>query len=698
MPNRILYIVKVLALALIYFVTAKIGLSFHAIPGFSTLVWLPSGIALAALLLYGFELWPGIMIGAFMANILIGGTLPVVLFISLGNTLEALAGVYILRRYIKLDYSLERLRDSIGFLLVALVVPIIGATIGVSTLWVTEIVTQPTIISVWITWWLSGVLGTLTITSFLICWLSKPLPWRTASIEVIVKATSLFALLVGIDVMVFLTPFTQLGSFSTIYLVIVPLMWAAIRMGPLGITLSIFITSCIGSLAVLLNYGTFSQADMLARLFTTEIFLAFIALIFLPFTSIVAEEKNTAAMLRENIKRLREALQKISSEDNAKNEFLAILAHELRNPLSPVITSLELMNIKVAEINRPDILQIIKTSETHVRTMVHLLDDLLDISRISRRKFKLEKETVELLSIINHAQETVDAFFVSRNHHLSISMPKKLIWISVDPVRIEQILNNILHNSAKYTPMGGHIKLLVTYDNEKKEVTIRIRDNGIGIAPEMIKKIFEPFVQKNYTRDSRVSTGLGIGLVLTKRLVELHGGTIQAVSEGLGKGSEFIVTLPGSQNIQLPMGTPTKERRGVRRKPYFTFIPSKKIEVRSPILIVDDNKDAADGLKILLEYAGYEAVVAYSGKETFEVIRSVHPKIIILDIGLPDMSGYVVAELLRKEFGDSLTLIALTGYGQDRDRFEAKKSGFNYHMTKPIRIDDLKSILTDNKG
>lgn len=691
MSNRLLYVLNIVILSLIYLIAAKIGLRFNA--GFATFVWLPIGIGLAALLLYGYRLWPGIAIGSFAASFLIGGTWSIALGISVGNTLEIFAGVYILQNYVKLNYTFKRLRDSVGFLLVALIIPIIGATIGIITLWLSEIITPATFNSAWVIWWFGDVLGILTITPFLICWLPISFFWKSISPKLLVEGALVLLLLLILDVTVFLTPYWQWGYLPVIYLTVVPFMWLAIRTGSRGITLSIALSSCIGLLAVIFNHGVFSQEEIIARFFATGTFLSFISLIFIPFTSVVAEEKNTADILRENMERLREALQKISSEDAAKNEFLAILAHELRNPLSPVVSSLELMNIKIGEIDRPDILRIIKTSESHVQTIVHLLDDLLDISRISHKKFKLEKETVELQSIVYHAQETVDVFYTSRNHRLSISMPKKPIWISADPVRIEQALNNILYNAAKYTDMGGLIKLSVSQDNKKQEVIIRMRDNGMGIESDMIEKIFEPFFQENPNNNSRVGTGLGIGLALTKRLVEHHGGNIRAMSEGLDKGSEFIITLPTVQHSQLQTKVPTKDRRKIQRSPYFTFRPLQGKKERPPVLIVDDNKDAADALKTLLEYFGYKALAVYSGRETLETAREINPEAVILDIGLPDMSGYVVAELLRKEFGGSLTLIALTGYGQNKDKLGAIKAGFNHHLIKPIRINEIRDIL-----
>ncbi|MHB8652225.1 MAG: hybrid sensor histidine kinase/response regulator [Minisyncoccota bacterium] len=697
MSNSFTYALKIFAVAIIYFATSKMGLSFYAFSGFVTLIWPPTGIALAVLLLYGFELWPGIALGTFVANFLISGSIPIAMGIAAANTIESIVGVYVLRRFINFDYSLEHLRDSLGFIFVALTVPVISATGGIITLLVAGVLTADMVGPAWVTWWVGDVLGALTVTPFLVCWLARPFFWKGMSARMVSEWVLLFSFLIAVDVMVFLTPYTQFGPFSTIYLVVVPFMWAAIRTGPPGITLSVFITSIIGSWAAFLGHGIFSQPEVLTRVLSTEAFLAFITLIFLPFTSVVAEEKNVATILRHNIKRLHEALQKISSEDNAKNEFLAILAHELRNPLAPVTTSLELLNIKVGELDRPDILKIVSTAESHMRTIARLLDDLLDISRISRKKFRIQKETVELQSIIHHARETVEAFYASRTIELAVSVPKELLWISADAVRVEQILNNILYNAAKYTQAGGHVKLSATYDKENQEVVIVIQDDGIGIAPDMLKKIFEPFVQQNNASGSRVSAGLGIGLALTKRLVELHGGSVQAESAGLGQGSEFKVTLPAPNDIQLQPEFPLKERRRVGRTPYFTFIPSTVKEQGPTVLVVDDNKDAADGLKMLLDHSGYKTNVAYSGKEACEVAVTFRPRIAILDIGLPDMSGYELAGILRKELGDAAVLVALTGYGQTKDKMEAKKAGFNHHMTKPIGINDLKSILAQAK-
>lgn len=689
------YALKILVVAIIYFFTSKMGLSFYALSGFVTLIWPPTGVALAVLLLYGVELWPGIALGTFAANFLISGSIPIAMGIAFGNTIESIVGVYVLRRFINFDYSLEHLRDSLGFIFVALSLPIISATMGILTLLAAGVLTSDMVGPAWITWWIGDVLGTLTVTPFLVCWLARPFFWKSMSVRALSEWVLLFSVLIALNVMVFLTPYTQIGPFSTIYLIVIPFMWAAIRTGPPGITLSVFITSVISSWAAFLGHGTFSQPEVLTRVLSTEAFLAFITLIFLPFTSVVAEEKNVATILRHNIKRLHEALQKISSEDNAKNEFLAILAHELRNPLAPVTTSLELLNIKIGELNRPDILKIVGTAESHMRTIARLLDDLLDISRISRKKFKIQKETVELQSIIHHARETVEAFYASRTIELVVSVPKELLWISADAVRVEQILNNILYNAAKYTQAGGHVKLSVTHDKEHQEVVIVIKDDGIGIAPDMLKKIFEPFVQQNNSSGSRVSAGLGIGLALTKRLVELHGGSIHAQSAGLGQGSEFTVTLPAPNDIQLQMEFPLKERRRANRTPYFTFIPSTIKEQGPLVLVVDDNKDAADGLKMLLDHSGYKTSVAYTGKEACETARALKPKIAILDIGLPDMSGYEVARTMREELGDVVILVALTGYGQNKDKMEAKKAGFNHHMTKPISINDLKSILVE---
>ena len=390
-----------------------------------------------------------------------------------------------------------------------------------------------------------------------------------------------------------------------------------------------------------------------------------------------------AEQIHEYIKRLEAAMAKISSEDQAKTEFLAILAHELRNPLAPVVSSLELLKIEAQDQNRPDSLRLVEIADAHIRTITRLLDDLLDVTRISRKKFKLRKETIELQSLVRHSLETVDAFYKARHHILTVSLPKEILWVEADPLRLQQIIVNILYNAAKYTDLGGRIELCATY-NKEDGIEITVEDNGVGIEHSMLSKIFEPFTQVDPM--AKVGSGLGIGLSLTRRLVELHGGKIWAESEGKGEGSTFHVVLPIIESIQMPIPIVPQER------------PSKtELEVRSngrKILIVDDNEAAAKGLGKLLEHYGYRVDIVFDGKSALSRMHEANPSAVLLDIGLPGMDGYSVARELRKKYDrDSLVLIALTGFGQAEDKLKAEQAGFNHHLTKPVGIADVENIL-----
>jgi signal transduction histidine kinase/CheY-like chemotaxis protein len=400
----------------------------------------------------------------------------------------------------------------------------------------------------------------------------------------------------------------------------------------------------------------------------------------------LAESFNQMAeQIQMYVKRLEGAMEKLSAEDQAKTEFLAILAHELRNPLAPVVSSLELLKLEAQKDERQESLRLLGIAEAHVRTITHLLDDLLDITRISKKKFKLQKDTIELQSLVNHAVETIDAFYKSRNHTLTVSAPKEILWVQADSLRLQQIIVNILYNAAKYTNPGGEVALRIAYESGRG-VRIEVQDNGVGIDKTMLKRIFEPFTQVH--PDRGIGTGLGIGLSLTKRLVELHGGKIWAESEGLSKGSTFIVDLPIVESAQLPIPIPQASTEETMAREI-----DHALEGRS-ILIVDDNEAAARGLGKLLEHYGYRVDMVYDGKTAIDRMRESRSGVVLLDIGLPGMDGYAVARELRKmNDGNQIVLIALTGFGQAEDKMKAKQAGFNHHLTKPVGIAEVESAL-----
>lgn len=370
--------------------------------------------------------------------------------------------------------------------------------------------------------------------------------------------------------------------------------------------------------------------------------------------------------------------REVREADLHKNEFLAMLAHELRNPLAPVGNAVQILrgqNNSSQEMRwAGDVI------ERQLLQMTRLVDDLLDISRISRGKFELRKEWIHLDTVVHNAVEACRLFIEKCGHELTVALPSDSIRLEADAARLTQVILNLLNNAAKYTEPGGHIWLSAV--REGLQIVIRVKDTGIGIPPEKLGNIFDMFMQADRSLE-RAQGGLGIGLALVRRLVEMHGGTVEPRSAGLHKGSEFIVRLP------IAAG----DSRTVRRGPAPGSKPQPVVGQKR-ILVVDDNRDAADSLARLLRMARHEVHTAYDGLEALEKSQALQPRVIILDIGLPKMNGYDVARQLRQAPGGSdLTLIALTGWGQDEDRRQATKAGFDHHMTKPIEFELLKQVL-----
>jgi len=380
------------------------------------------------------------------------------------------------------------------------------------------------------------------------------------------------------------------------------------------------------------------------------------------------------AALALNSARLHREIQEASLR---KDEFLAMLAHELRNPLAPISNSLKLIQLRgTNDVNLRHSIDII---DRQVRHMTRLVNDLLEVSRITRGKVTLQKVLLELQPIVTQVVETSRPFIEARRHELSVSLPKEPIQLVADPVRIEQIIVNLLNNAAKYTEPGGHIWLSCA--QEGGEVVLRVKDTGIGIPPEMLGRIFDLFTQVDQSL-ARSQGGLGIGLTLVRSLVEMHDGSVSAYSAGPGQGSEFVVRLP-----TFPRTLPTEANE-------INITEQSTTRRRLRILVVDDNVDAATTLGELLELLGHEVRVVYDGQAAIELAPAYRPDVVLLDIGLPGMNGFVVARRLREESHLSqAVIVALTGYGQEEDRPQFQEAGFDYHFTKPITLMALKQVL-----
>jgi PAS domain S-box-containing protein len=358
-------------------------------------------------------------------------------------------------------------------------------------------------------------------------------------------------------------------------------------------------------------------------------------------------------------------VQALKDADRRKDEFLAVLAHELRNPLAPVRNAIEILRASPG--GTPQLQWTHDVIDRQVRQLSRLVDDLLDVSRITTGKIELRHERIELCAAVRIALEASRPLIERGTHELTVRLPAEPVWLDADLARIAQVLSNLLNNAARYTRPGGHIWL--TAEREGGSALIRVRDNGIGIRPEMLTRIFDMFTQAA-SGGAQSHGGLGIGLTLVRRLVELHGGRVEARSDGIGRGSEFIVTLPVAAAC---------EARAQAREP----LPMRDPALRR-ILVVDDNRDAADSLCMILKARGHEVRVAYDGLEAVGAAVAFQPDVVLLDIGLPKLSGYEAAPRIRAALGDRVLLIAVTGWGQEEDRRRARDAGFDHHLTKPV--------------
>jgi signal transduction histidine kinase/CheY-like chemotaxis protein len=672
------YLVELLLFALVYYGAGWAGLQMASASKQISVVWPDTGIALAVLVLRGRRLWPAIAIASFVANLASGAPALTSTLISAGDTLEAVIGATALMR-VEFQPSLRRLHDVASlFLLAACVSTVIGATVGALALCATGVTPWTGFSSSWSAWWIGDAVSDLVGAPFLFVWVDQARrEWRFD------RLTEAMLLMIAMLVLS-LAVFVDHGSnvpYPVHYLIFPAVIWSALRLGQHGVATLVLGSASVSIVATLKGRGPFVTSSIDSSLLQVTLFMAVVSVTGL-FLGAATAERNRAerrrsadyARLRLSEERLARQAEELAAADRRKDEFLAVLGHELRNPLAPLQNALELLSLGGSD---PSILMRTRAlMERQLRHLVRLVDDLLDVARIRSGKIVLELEPVPLATMIASAVELARPLIDLRRHQLDVYLPEEPVWIYADRTRLPQLLANLLNNAAKYSSDGGHITIRAGSRAGRAEVSVR--DTGIGMTPQALANVFELFAQAAGPEHA-VQGGLGVGLSLARSIAELHGGTLSASSEGPGKGSEFLLRVP----IMEKPATVADATDDVSRK-----------SVATRIVVVDDNVDAADSLGIMLSYAGHEVRVVYGGRDALKVAEEFSPHTMILDLGMPEMDGYAVARAVRADAKlRAVRLIALSGYGQLEDRRRTAEAGFDEHLVKPVVFEALNAAL-----
>lgn len=657
---------------IVYLLAAKLGQYIHS--GIATspaFIWPATGVALAAAFLWGNRMLSAIALAAFVASASFGSVPGVIFASTLANTLQAYIGASLFRLF-NFRPNIGRLRDTLLLLGVATIVTAISPTISIL---VRSLLGSPVEngAEMWRIIWAGGIWSVLIVTPLITCFWQE----RFIKRERMIEHTLAIIAVCTVTYFVFWSSVGAIAGISLVYIMLIPFFWIALRFSPRSTALALFLASAIAVSGALFHAPlTRPVGDWL---FQTQLLIEIFAVIFLIVSSAIEDRRTATAELQAHVNQLEGAVTKISEQDSAKSDFLAILSHELRNPLAPVLSTLELLRVR-RDPNEEEAV-IISGAETRLHMMGRLLDDLLDFSRVSEKRLKLQKEHLSLRAIAERSLESARPLIEKYKHKIDITLPTTDATLYADPIRIEQVLVNVLNNAAKYTPEEGKIEFRAETYGDKAIITIR--DNGTGIDQKMLERIFEPFMQVSHTKYG--TSGVGVGLALAKQLVELHSGKISALSAGLGRGSTFVIEFP-------VVATPTPQ------EPKET---ASTIRARTTgtldILVIDDNQAGTEALGRLLTFRGHKTTLAYSGQEGLYRAGEKEPDVILLDIGLPDIGGYEVAKQLRAR-GCRSFILALTGYGQDEDRRKALEAGCDGHLTKPVGLQDIENALTSRFG
>jgi signal transduction histidine kinase/ActR/RegA family two-component response regulator len=649
----------------VYFVAGKFGLMLASLHASASPVWPAAGIALGALLVLGYRGWPAIFIGAFLVNVTTAGNVATSLAIASGNTLEALCGAWLVNRFAGGTTVFDRPQGVFKFALAAAVSTIIGPAFGVTSLALAGFADWANYGAIWLTWWLGDATGDLLIAPLIILWsIPSKRRWnRREAVEVGILLLLLFVL----SEVVFGGWLTISAKNYPIAFTCGPIViWTAFRFTQRETASGIFILSAIAIWGTLHGFGPFVGETENQSLLALQSWTAVLTITAMALSAGMAERR-----------RAEEALQQqnaaVEAANRTKDHFLAMLSHELRTPLTPVISALEALEIEPAQTR--EVKSALAMIRRNVELETQLIDDLLDFTRIAKDKLQLRFAPVDAHVAISDVVEMCRAEAESRKLEVHLNLRANTRYVVADAAKFQQIIWNLLKNAIKFTPEDGEIA--ISSSNPSPEVlTISVRDTGIGMEPEVMQRIFDPFEQGNRSFERRFG-GLGLGLAISKSLAQAHGGALTAQSDGRNRGSTFLLsmqTISPAEGLEGPAKrTGENFRQGLR------------------ILLVDDHQDTCTALEKLLVRRGHLVAATHSIRSAMETAARNQFDLLISDIALPDGNG--IELMMQLHAISKIPGIAISGFGNNGDIEKSLQAGFAEHLIKPVKLDTLEAAI-----
>ena len=652
------------ALALVYFIAGKLSLHLAFLNASASPVWPPAGIALAALLVLGFRVWPAIFLGAFLVNLMTAGNIWTSVGIAGGNTLEALCGAWLISRFAGGARVFDRPQDVFKFALAALISTTISPALGVTSLAFAGFVQWANYSAIWLTWWLGDASGVLVVAPLLILW-SATASRRNWNRAQAIEVTILLLLLVALAETVFGGWLPISARNYPISFICGPIViWTAFRFTPRETATGIFVLSAIAIWGTLHGFGPFILQTKNQSLAMLQGWTAALTITAMAIAAAIAERNRAHAAVEQQ----KEAVE---AANRTKDNFLAMLSHELRTPLTPVLAALD--TLEADGLRSTESKNSLSMIRRNVELESQLIDDLLDLTRIAKDKLQLRFGPLDAHEVINNVVEICRPEAQARNLTLHLNLRAGAHHVSGDAAKFQQIVWNLLKNAIKFTADNGEITISSS-NPEPQLFAVAVHDTGIGIEPEIMNRIFDPFEQGEHAFQRRYG-GLGLGLAISKSLAQAHGGTLIARSEGRDRGSTFILTMksvpPPPRIVKLT--TPVPESRPLR------------------ILLVDDHQDTCTALERLLVRRGHLVAAAHNVRSAMETAARNPFDLLISDIALPDGTGTELMTYLRAI--SRIPGIAISGFGMNGDIQKSIEAGFAEHLVKPVKMESLEAAI-----